>query len=185
MLEAVAREGDGHRAALRGDAVGAQTAYRRARESYRAPWGGAPPEAYGRLLGLVKACVLAGGGEGEAAYARAAIDDAAAGASPAAAYVRAVCALVAGEDAEAGRWAEVMRGGSDAFVRAAEAIAALAAGGPAAYREALLGIVHDFEARDQHLTGVPFADTAAMLETLAAPRGLAADLASAVLPPRS
>src|SRR4051812_12608004 len=185
MLAAVAREGDGHRAALRGDVVGAQAAYWRAVESYRASWEAAPPEAYGRLIGLVKASVLAGEGEGEAAYARAAIGDEAASGSPAAAYVRAVCALMAGEDSGAARWAEVMRGGSDAFARAADAIAALAAGDGAAYREAVLAIVHDFEARDEHLTGVPFADTAAMLETLAAPRGLAADLTSGVLPPRA
>jgi hypothetical protein len=53
----------------------------------------------------------------------------------------------------------------------------------ASYREAVLAIVHDFEGREEHLTGVAFADTAAMLETLAAPRGLAAGLASAALPP--
>src|SRR3954463_8090955 len=94
MLTAVSREGEGHRAALRGDVVGAQTAYWRAVEAYRASWEAAPPEAFGRLVGLGKASVLAGGGEGEAAYARAATDDEAAGGSPAAAYVRALCALV-------------------------------------------------------------------------------------------
>jgi hypothetical protein len=99
--------------------------------------------------------------------------------------VRAMAALVAGEDAEAGRWADVMRGGSEAFGRAAEGIAALAAGDRARFRGAVLAIVRDFEARDEHLTGVAFADTAAMLQTLAAPRGLAADLASGVLPPRA
>src|SRR4051794_25779480 len=187
MLRAVDREGEGHRAALRGDVVGAQVAYWRAVEAYRASWGAAPPEAYGRLIGLVKASVLAGGGGGEGAYARAAGGDEAAGGapaaadgrgvggpggrasgSPAAAYVRAMAALVAGDDGEAARWAEVMRGGSEAFGRAAEAIAALAAGDGPRYHDAALAIVHDFEARADHLTGVAFADTVAMLETLAA-----------------
>ena len=36
--------------------------------------------------------------------------------------------------------------------------------------------------RDEHLTGVAYADTAAMLETLAAPRGIAAHPHSALLP---
>src|SRR4051794_17256971 len=146
MLRAVEREGEGHRAALRGDVVGAQVAYWRAVEAYRASWEAAPPEAYGRLIGLLKASVLAGGGDGgEAAYARVAVSDEAAAGSPAAAYVRAIAALVSGADEEAVRWAQVVRGGSAAFVRAAEAIAAVAVGDAVAYREATLAIVHDFE----------------------------------------
>jgi hypothetical protein len=43
-------------------------------------------------------------------------------------------------------------------------------------------IVADFEGRDEHLTGVPIADTALMLERLAGARGLAAHPASALLP---
>ena len=183
MLEAVAREGDGHRAALRGDAVGARVAYARAIESYRASWEAAPPEAYGRVIGMLKASVLAGAGEQDAAYARAAISDEAAASSPAAAYARAIAALATGDDEGAARHATVMRGGSDAFRRAAAAIEALATGDAAGYREAITAIVRDFEGRDEHLTGVAFADTAAMLETLAAPRGLDAAVASGLLPP--
>jgi hypothetical protein len=43
-------------------------------------------------------------------------------------------------------------------------------------------IVRDFEARTDHLTGVAIADTALVLERLAAPRGLAAGVESVVLP---
>jgi hypothetical protein len=43
-------------------------------------------------------------------------------------------------------------------------------------------IVADFEGRDEHLTGVPIADTALMLERLAG--GLASRPASPLLPPR-
>ena len=183
MLEAIQREGEAHRAALRGDAVGARVAYGRAVEAYRASWEAAPPEAYGRLIGMLKASVLAGAGPEDAAYVRAAIGDEAAGASSAAAYARAIAALATRDDEGAARHAAVMRGGSEPFGRAADAIAAIAAGDAAAYREAVTAIVRDFEGREEHLTGVAFADTAAMLEMLAAPRGLDARPASALLPP--
>jgi hypothetical protein len=129
--------------------------------------------------------VLGSAGAAEAAaYVRAAIGDDAAQTSPVAAYGRAVAALVAGDDAEAGAWASVVRGGpSDAFARTGTALEALAAADAATYHAALVEIVHDFEARDEHLTGVAFADTAALLDTLAAPRGLAVHPTSAVLPP--
>ncbi len=41
----------------------------------------------------------------------------------------------------------------------------------------------DFEGREQHLTGVPFADTALMFERLAERRGMAAGVRSSMLPP--
>jgi hypothetical protein len=43
-------------------------------------------------------------------------------------------------------------------------------------------IVADFSARETHLTGVPIADTAAMLEAIARKRGTAADLSGPLLP---
>ena len=67
-------------------------------------------------------------------------------------------------------------------LRARRAIAALAARDGAAYAEALDAIVADFAGRDAHLTGVPIADTAVMLESLAAARGMAARPASPLLP---
>ncbi|HEY3020535.1 MAG TPA: hypothetical protein VGJ32_10100 [Solirubrobacteraceae bacterium] len=182
MRQAIEHEGEGHRAALRGDGAAAREAYARAAKSYRTSWEAAPPEAYGRLVGLLKAAVLAGAGPGEAAYARAALGDEAAD-SPTAAYALAIAALVAGDDGEAARWADAMRPGPEAFGRTAAAIEALARGDGAAYGEAVTAIVRDFEAREAHLTGVAFADTAAMLEALAAARGLAVRPASAVLAP--
>src|SRR3954454_16053859 len=110
MLAAIESEGEGHRAALRGDPVRALVAYVRAIEAYRASWEAAPPEAYGRLVGMLKGSVLAGAGPEEGGYVRAAIGGEAAGGSPTAAYARAVAALVAGDDAEAAAHARVMRG---------------------------------------------------------------------------
>jgi hypothetical protein len=75
-----------------------------------------------------------------------------------------------------------MREGSPAFGRAADAIAALAGGDGEGYAAAVRAIVADFEGRDEHLTGVPIADTALMLERLAASRGLAAAPRSSLLP---
>jgi hypothetical protein len=128
--------------------------------------------------------VLAGDAVREAAYARAALgDEQTVSASPTAAYARALAALIAGEDADAGRFSEAMAAGGDAFARTARAIAALAAREERVYADALEEIVGDFEQRQGHLTGVAIADTALMLERLAAARGMARGAESALLPP--
>jgi hypothetical protein len=129
---------------------------------------------------MLKAAVLAGDGADAAAYARSALGGE--GDSPASWYALALAALIVGDDQLAARAAEGMRGGSDAFDRTAEAIAALAARDGGRYAAALEAIVADFEARDEHLTGVPIADTAAVLERLAAERALQTSLESALLP---
>jgi hypothetical protein len=178
--EAVALEAEGHRALLDGDDVAARDALRAASDRYRASWEIAPPDAYGRLVGMIKAAVLAGDAVTAARYVHSAIGDEPP--SPTAAYAVAVAALVDGHDALAQRAAEAMRAGGGAFERTAAAIAALATGDAGGYRAALEAIVEDFAGRAEHLTGVPIADTAAMLERLARPRRLAADIASPLLP---
>jgi hypothetical protein len=184
MREAIAREGEGHRALLDGDAERAAAAYRAAGERYRASWEAAPPTAFGRLIGLLKAAALAGGdASSEAAYVREQVGEPAEP-SAAAAYALALAALVAGDDGGALRWTPAMRGVSEPFARAADAIDAIAAHDEPATRVALEAIVHDFEQRPEHLTGVPFADTAAMLDVLAQRRGMDVAPVSAVLAPR-
>jgi hypothetical protein len=91
-------------------------------------------------------------------------------------------ALLATSDATAAAAAEGMRTGGDAFERTADALAALARRDRERYGQAVRAIVADFEARERHLTGVAIADTALVLQALAAERGLAAELASPVLP---
>jgi uncharacterized protein len=177
MFEAIAADGDAQRALLAGG--DARAALRRAADRYRASWEAAPPRAFGRLVGYAKASILAG--EDPAAYVRGQLGDEAD--SPPAAWALALAALSAGDDALAIRAAEGMRTGSDAFGRAADAVAALAAGDRDAYRAAVHAIVDDFEHRDEHLTGVPIADTALVLERLAERRQLAAHPRSALLPP--
>jgi uncharacterized protein len=186
MREAIAADGDAYRLLLAGD--DARTELRRAAERYRASWEAAPPRAFGRLVGYAKASILAGDDPGYA------LDELlAAGArsyeagppadSPPACWAIALAALATGDDALARRAADGMRAGSDAFGRAAAAVAALAADDRAAYADAVRAIVADFEARETHLTGVPIADTALVLERLAERRRLAVHPQSPLLPP--
>ena len=180
LQEALACEADAHRALLSGDGVRARDELRAASDRYRASWDVSPPDAYGRLVGMLKAAVLAGEATTAARFVHSAIGDEPS--SPTSAYALAIAALVAGDDALAARCAGAMRAGSEAFGRAADAVAALAERDGAAYRAAIEAIVADFAARESHLTGVPIADTALMLERLAEPRGLAARPRSALLP---
>lgn len=183
MLDAIAAEGEAHTALLSGDHEAARAAYLRAVESYRASWALAPPRSYGRLVGLAKAAILAGAGKAAAAKVRGALDgDADAADSPVANYALALAALAIGDDDAVAAHATVMDGGSDAFGRTAGALRALATADAAAYAQALAAIEADFAAREQHLTGVPIADTAVMLELLAAERGTSAGLVSPLVP---
>jgi hypothetical protein len=183
MTAAVERDAEGQRALMAGDRDGARSAFAAAAELYRQSWMQAPATAYGRLVGMLKSAVLAGGGVPEARYARAELGDRDA-ASSTASYAQALAALILGpaDDEAAAAWAERMGAGNDAFVRTAEAIAALAAHDADGYAAALAAIVRDFEQRTDHLTGVAIADTALVLSVLGARRGMATAIESPVLP---
>ncbi len=179
-LEAAVRlDGEGQRLLLVGDEPAGTALLLAAAERYRRSWELAPPRSFGRLVGMLKAAVIAGEAGPAAAYARSQVSEPE---SPPAHYVVAMAALVEGDDAAARAAAEGMRAGSPAFGRAAAAIEALADGDADRYAGALREIVSDFEGRAEHLTGVAIADTALMLERLAAARGLAARPESALLP---
>jgi len=181
LREAIGLERAAQQALLRGDAARSRAAFHAAAERYRASWEAAGPRAYGRLIGLLKASVLAGEAGHAAAYARAQL-----GAecdSPPSCYALALAATIQGDDEAALSAVEGMRASEDAaFGRTADALHALAAHDRDAYATGVTAIVADFAAREQHLTGVAFADTAVMLERLAAPRELAIRPASAVMP---
>jgi hypothetical protein len=181
METAIAREEVAHRAALAGDVEASRAAFRAAAAIYRASWEQASPTSFGRLVGMLKAAVLAGDAAEEAAYVEQTLADAEA-TSPTAAYAQAIAALVLGEDRRARKWAGLMRGPSPAFDRTATAITALADHDGPGYRAALEEIVGDFAVREAHLTGVPIADTALMLEALATPRGLRVGLEDPLMP---
>ncbi len=180
LREAIATEGRAQRALLDGDEGDARSALRDAAQLYRESWEVAPPASYGRLIGMLKAAVIAGDASAEATYAQAEIP--AEAESAPASYARAIIALVQRDDATAAAEAAGMRNGSPAFERTADAIVALAAHDAGRYATALSAIVADFEHREEHLTGVPIADTALMLERFAYARGIAARPASALLP---
>lgn len=184
LTSAIEREGAAQRALMAGDPDGAREAFHAAADLYARSWEQAPPRSYGRLVGMLKATVLSGeDARQRAEYVRAALaGDPAAPGSRTASYALALAALIAGDDEGARQRTVAMRGGSEAFDRTATAIATLAAGDRHGYRAAVTEIVNDFEQRSSHLTGVAIADTALVLEHLAAPRGMAAEVRSEVLP---
>jgi hypothetical protein len=165
----------------RGEAAGW---FARSAERYRESFAEAPPESWGRVVGALKARVLAGdwaGAEEDAAWALAV--GAAASESPIARYAAALAALVLGDDAEAARLASGLPAAPDAFPPpVADALAALAAHDGRAYEDAARAVLASFEGREAYLEDVPVADTVIVLETLAERRGLAAALRSPLLP---
>jgi hypothetical protein len=181
MTAAVQRDGEGQQALIAGDRNGARAAFAAAADLYRQSWVQAHATAYGRLVGMLKAAVLAAGGSSEAAYVRLELGDRDP-TSLTASYAQALAALILGDDQDAAAWAERMGGGADAFGRTAAAIAALAAHDADGYAAALAAIVRDFEQRTEHLTGVAVADTALVLSELGARRGMRAMIESPVLP---
>lgn len=186
QAEAITYDGEAHRALLAGDHAGASAAFSRAAETYWASWEAAPPRSYGRLVGRMKASILNGDGGRERTAADEILgtlgSDPDAASSPVAGWAAALAALSVGDDERAGGAAAAMRAGSDAFGRAADAVAALTAGDGEAYARAIDAIVEDFAGREEHLTGVPIADTAVVLERLAARRGIAARPESPLVP---
>jgi hypothetical protein len=154
----------------------------RSAERYRESYVHAPAGSWGRIIGALKARLLAGDDDGalrDAEWARA--EGAAASGSPIGRYAAALAAAMLGDDGEVGRLAASLR--SEEFPAAvAAALAALAAGDGDAYADALGLVLRDFEGRQAFLEDVPVADTVLVLEALAEPRGLAARPASPLVP---
>ncbi len=165
LLAALVAEREGQQRLMSGDTRGGRRFMRAAAAAYLASFPLAQPRSWGRLIGAVKAAVLAGDGAPEASHARIALADIAD--SPASCYLGALCAVIDGDDATALRLAPGMREGGPAFDRAADAIEAIAQGNMDCLSAAIAAIEDDFAARDAHLTGVPIADTALMLRALA------------------
>lgn len=64
--EAIRLEGDGYRRLFAADELGARDLLREAAAAYRRSWEVAPPRSFGRLVGMLKAAVIVGGGDQEA-----------------------------------------------------------------------------------------------------------------------
>lgn len=164
---ALAAESDAYRALLAG--TDARPALLRARDAYLASHAETGPASWGRLLGALKMAILAG--DGAAAIAQRAQAEVGPGDTPAAAYLRALAQVTLDERPDV----NVMLATGDAFARTGRALQALGDRDQSAYAAALHEIVADFAARDQHLSGVAVADTALVLERLAAGRGMAVE----------
>jgi hypothetical protein len=143
----------------------------RARDAYLASHAESGPSSWGRLLGALKMAILAG--DGAEAIARRARAEVGPGETPASAYLRALAQVTLDERPDV----DAMLAAGDAFERTGRALQALGDRDQAAYATALREIVADFAARDQHLSGVAVADTALVLDRLAARRNMAVGLA--------
>jgi hypothetical protein len=160
----------------------------RSAERFRESYADAPPESWGRLIGAVKARVLAGDSDGAEADAAWALEQRSAdGESPIGRYAAVLALLVLGRDDEAAAMsAALLDAAEEAFPRpVAESLAALAAGDGAAYGDAVARVLASFESRDEYLEGIPVADTVIVLQALAEPRGIAAELRSPLLPEKA
>jgi hypothetical protein len=148
---------------------------RRAAQRYRESWPDAPPGSWGRPIGALKALLLAGDDASHAA--RWALDAGAADApSPIGRYAAALALLVLGRDDEAGMLAAGLTGREDFPAAVAASLAALAARDRGAFAAAVEDVLRSFELRDAFLEDVPVADTALVLERLAAEREIASGL---------
>ena len=154
----------------------------RSAERYRESYEGAPPGSWGRLIGAVKARILAGDWGGAAEDARWALEqDPAASGSPIGVYAAALALLTLAEDEQAAAAAAPLKG--EEFPQpVADALAALAAHDHESYAEAVRRVLESFETREEYLEDMPVADTVIVLEALAARRGFAARLESPLLP---
>ena len=153
----------------------------RAVEAYRESWADAPPESWGRpIAGMKSRLLVAEPAEAEARWALDAGADTAA--SPIGRYAAALAHLVLGEDEQARAHADAIRTRDDFPAAVGDALAALASPDPIAYVEAVEAVLESFETRSDYLEDVAVADTVLVLQALAEPRGLRAELSSPLLP---
>lgn len=155
----------------------------RAARSYRESWAGAPPDAWGRPIGAIKARLLAGDDEGVAADASWALEVGAAESESSIGRYAATLAFCVLGDWHAARIQADLLLLRDDFPRdVAEALAYVAVEDVVAYVEAIESVLESFEQRDEYLEDVPVADTVLALQALAERRDMAAALESELLP---
>ena len=158
--------------------------FARAAQRYRESFADAPPGSWGRPIGAMKARLLACDWAAAADDARWALEAGAGESeSPIGRYAAALAHLVLGEDKEARVLADAIRGLDNFPQDVADALAAIAVGEPILYTEAIESVLESFETRTEYLEDIPVADTVIVLQALAAERGLAVELDSALLPP--
>jgi hypothetical protein len=144
---------------------------RRAAARWRESWRGGA--SWGRPIGALKASLLA--------HDDAAVDElahwtlelgTATDDSPIGRYAGALALLALGRWPEARHVAETLRDRDDFPHDVADALACIAAHDVVGYVEAVESVVDSFTTRDGHLEGVAVADTALVLQELAARNGI-------------
>lgn len=157
--------------------------FARAVERYRESYVLAPPESWGRPIAMLKARILSGDWPGAEAEATWTLEQGAVEAeSPIGRYAAALALLVLGRDGEARVLADGLRTRDDFPAPVGDALAFIAAQDPIGYVDAVEAVLESFEARADHLEGLPVADTVIVLQALAARRDLSAELSSPLLP---
>jgi hypothetical protein len=152
-------------------------------ERYRESYEHAPPNSWGRPIGILKARILAGDWEGAEEDAMWTLEQGAAEAeSPIGRYAGCLALLVLARDEEARPLADGLRTDGDFPAPVGDALALIAAQDPVGYIEAIESVLESFESRDEYLEDLPVADTVLVLQALAARRDMAAELSSPLLP---
>jgi hypothetical protein len=179
---AMAAGGAGLARLMQGRKAEAAGWFARSAERYRESYEGAPPASWGRLIGAVKSRILAGDWRGAVEDARWALEqDPAASGSPIGVYAVVLALLTLAEDEPATAVAAGLRG-AEFPEPVADALSALAGHDHEGYAEAARRVLESFETREEYLEDIPVADTAIVLEALAARRGFAAGLGGPLLP---
>lgn len=156
-----------------------RTAARRYRESWDA---GAPPDAWGRPIAVLKSLLLAGDDARTAAEWALSLGTREAS-SPIGVYAACLALLVLGDDVEARALGSTLRGRDDFPEAVADAIVTVAAADRAGYLLAIEDVLESFEQRTDFLEDVRVADTVLVLQRLAAARDCVVDLPPSTLVP--
>jgi hypothetical protein len=155
----------------------------RAAETYERSYADAPPGSWGRLVAMIKCGLLAGDQRRAEESARRTLEEGAAEAdSPIGRYAATLALLTLDRLADARPVASSLRERDDFPAGVADALATIAAEDAPGYVLAVEGVLESFERREEYLEEIPVADTVIVLQALAGRRGLAADLASPLLP---
>jgi hypothetical protein len=155
----------------------------RAAETYRESLTDAPAGSWGRPIGAMKALVLADDWAAAEEAATWTLEYGAPDAeSPIGHYAAALALLILGRDHEAIAHADAIRTRDDFPNDVGDALAFIAAQDVIGYAVAIESVLESFETRDEYLEDIPVADTVLVLQSLAARRGIAAELSSPLLP---
>jgi hypothetical protein len=166
-----------------GDTEEAREWFARAVERYHESFESAPPGSWGRPIAILKARILAGDWDRAEADARWTLEQRPGETeSPIGRYAGILALLVLGRDDEARVLADGLRAHDGFPAPVGAALAYIAVHDPLGYIEAVEAVLESFEIREDYLEDLPVADTVMVLQALAARRGMAAELSSALLP---